>query len=183
MGDRGVSIAGAPRQSKHRSASCAIITPRQSWCRRDARIPILIVAAFSSRSTRYRWARSDHGGNHAHRDSDPYRQLSVAVADFDEDLRQRSLSGGITCALSTSSRRCFAPVYRRFMEGFATTDLEPTRAFFPFDGVIESSLYLMWGSQFSSFIPFCTPGRDPTRSPQASRCFSPAPSGSALRPA
>ena len=37
--------------------------------------------------------------------------------------------------------------------------------------------------QFSSFIPFCTPGREPIRSPQACRCFRPALSGSALRPA
>ena len=37
--------------------------------------------------------------------------------------------------------------------------------------------------QFPSFIPFCTPGREPIRSPQACRCFRPALSGSALRPA
>ena len=37
--------------------------------------------------------------------------------------------------------------------------------------------------QVSSFMPFCTPGREPIRSPQACRCFSPALSGSALRPA
>jgi hypothetical protein len=36
---------------------------------------------------------------------------------------------------------------------------------------------------FSSFIPFCTPGREPIRSPQACRCFRPALSGSVLRPA
>lgn len=37
--------------------------------------------------------------------------------------------------------------------------------------------------QVSSFMPFCTPGRAPTRSPQACRFLSPALSGSALRPA
>jgi hypothetical protein len=37
--------------------------------------------------------------------------------------------------------------------------------------------------QVSSFMPFCTPGREPIRSPQACRCFSPALSGRALRPA
>ena len=37
--------------------------------------------------------------------------------------------------------------------------------------------------QFSSLMPFCTPGREPIRSPHACRCFKPALSGSALRPA
>ena len=37
--------------------------------------------------------------------------------------------------------------------------------------------------QLSSFMPFCTAGRAPTRSPQAAMFFSPAPSINALRPA
>src|SRR5271167_766150 len=36
----------------------------------------------------------------------------------------------------------------------------------------ENSLQVR--GQFSSLIPFCTPGREPIRSPQACRCFRPA---------
>ena len=59
----------APRQSKTLESSCATITTRQSCLRRDTGILILIVAAFPSRSPRYRAPRRS-------RIPDPAQRLS-----------------------------------------------------------------------------------------------------------
>ncbi len=64
-----------------------------------------------------------------------------------------------------------------------TTAPRRRRGNLPRDGCDGNGIVGERRGQFASFMPCCTPGREPIRSPQACRCFSPALSGSALRPA